>query len=379
MAAPTHATTSTAHPAGDDAPVRRAAFWRTLLFAGVVVAAGHAIERVKSYSLGEVPGIAHGSYGISLSRVPPKDDGAFRVLLMGNSVYQRSGVCENFRAFAEAEGRPIEFLNLSQIAANVSDYAVQLGWALGQGAEPDAVLMSFGSFTFSDLGFTFNTSADDVAYDPRVVGFVPDAFYGRHFDNTAIAESVIDVAAPLRRMDTVLQYQANEAVKGLTTSAGVEIGWLTRTLPLPKLNHVANEVGAVTRRGRFHPGQAWLNRPFKDDAAQTFSEVLGMVEASGAAVFLLRQQCKYWPISDDAARLVASELERARAVPIGYVDFEDQWDPDTFLDVIHPAEDQKAAYAREHYDAFIRFLEGEGYGDRIAPRQPPTTPDRDAG
>lgn len=355
----------------EDRSARRTAFWSVLLLIALIVGAGHLIEHLRSYQLTETPGIEQGSYGIALTRVPPKEPGTFRVLLLGNSVYQRSNVCPNFRDFARAEGRPIEFINLAQIGSNISDYQFQLAWALAQNPErenkPDAVLVSLGSFTFSNLGFEFNSSSDEIAYDPRVVRVVPSEAYERHFTTTEEANHIIDLIAPLRRSDTILQHDLYQGAEAALASAGADVSWFTDTLPLPRLNLMGNQFDLERRRGRFHPGMAWLNRPFKDDAPQTFSEVLSMIEKTGAGIFILRQPCKHFPISEDATELIANELATPRAVPIDYVDLEREWNRDSFMDTIHPREENQTAYAREHYDLFIRFLERSGYADRIAP------------
>ncbi len=343
-----------------DRRVRRVAFcWTLLLVLGVIVG-GHWIERAKSYSLGDVDLIQHGGYGLSLVRLPEKKDDVFRVLMLGNSVYQGSHVGKNFRLFAEQEGRAIEFLNLAQTGANISDYPLALGWALSQDDGPDAVIVSLGSFTFSDLGFMFNTDAHQIAYEPGVRAVVPRSFYDRHFDRTDAVNRLINVASPLRRLDTPLQYEADKWTQKKMLDAGMDVSWLASTLPLPRLNLVLNEFQVDRRRGVQPEGAAWLNRPFKDDAQETFDELLGMIEASGAAMFVIRQECREYPISEGALRLVEESMDREWSVPAVFVDFESRWESELFMDQIHPVGEYLVGYARGHYDRFFEFLDHEG-------------------
>ncbi len=348
-----------------DRKVRGIAFWRTLLFVLGIVLVGQWVERSRSYSLADVSEIKHGGYGLSLAKIPERQEGTFRVLMLGNSVYQGSHVGRNFRKFAEQEGRAIEFLNLAQTGANISDYPLALGWALSQDSKPDAVIVSLGSFTFSDLGFLFNTDAHQLAYEPGVRAVVPGSFYERHFDRTDAANGLINVASPLRRLDTPLQYEADKAaLKGLK-DAGYDASWLASELPLPKLNLVLNEFADDRKRGLQPEGAAWLNRPFKDDARETFEELLAMIERSGAAIFVIRQECREYPISGEALDLVTGAMDREWGVPVTFVDYESRWDDELFMDQIHPVRDYLEGYARGHYDEFIGFLDRVGLGDRI--------------
>ncbi|USN99890.1 MAG: hypothetical protein H6810_04285 [Phycisphaeraceae bacterium] len=347
--------------------VRNAAFWRTVALAVVVIVASHVIERRMSYSLADKPMIVHGGYGLSLARIPPKRPGTFRVLMLGNSVYQKCGICQQYRADAEAEHRPIEFINLAQIGASINDYPLELGWALAQDARPDAVIVSLGSFTFSDLGFTFNTDADQIAYVPSVHRLIPESFYERNFDRTAAVQRTISAIAPLRRIDTILQYDATQAIQMDLKERGVDIAWLTGTLPLPRLNLVVNQFDADRRRGRRPEGEAWLARPFKPDADQTFNELLDMIDHAGVPAFVIRQQCGHKPISEQALALIEEAVSRPRAVPVGFVDLEHLWTPDDFGDDIHPTREHAPAYTRSHYDAFIRFIESTASAAAIAP------------
>ena len=356
----------------EDRRVRTTAFWRTLVFVALVVGAGHVLERWMSYSLADKPAIMHGGYGLSLARIPPKQPGTFRVLILGNSVYQKGGVVPELRRIVEADGRPIEFINLAQIGSSVSDYPLALGWALAQDAKPDAVLVTLGSFTFSDLGFMFNTDAHQVAYNPGVRAVVPHSFYERHFDRTDAVQRTISAIAPLRRLDTILQYEATQSIKDGLAEDGVDITWLTGTLPLPRLNLVVNQFDADRRRGRRPEGEAWLARPFKPDAAETFGEVLDMIETAGVPAFVIRQQCSRKPISEEALTLVETVVAEPRDVPVGFADFEALWSRDNFGDDIHPTRPHIPVYARGHYDAFIDFLVSAGRGDAIAPRIPET-------
>src|SRR5690606_12272534 len=111
----------------------------------------------------------------------------------------------------------------------------------------------------------FNTENERFAFEPRIIANLPADFYRRHFDYASAVEAGVDVLFPLRGLDGPIQVSAvQQQVPDL----------LQRTLLFPRLNRMANGFRAYAARGEYHPGAAWLNRPLREDYAQTFDELL---------------------------------------------------------------------------------------------------------
>lgn len=334
---------------------------RRWLFA-LVLAAGvlfYALNRVvkerETYDAVHQVAMPYDAYGLALARIGPKEPGKLRVVLIGNSAYQMWPVAHALHERAVHDPRGIEMINLAQAGSGIADHVVHCAFALAQDPKPDLVVLTVGSFSFGNMGFKFNTECPSVPFEPRVAKWLPPAFYRWQYDSHSAADAAVGAALPLKQVEPIVRFRLFRDWSKSSDLMKNWIGLLQRRLQLPSMNRIAAEFDAARRRGVYHEGAAWLERPLRPDFAARCDEILAMLDHQGIPVLVIREPCMHYPMSD-AVTPYLQGLE-ARWPGVRFVDLEAEWRKENFMDQIHPLQDYAPTYAERHYKLMMEELD----------------------
>jgi hypothetical protein len=324
-----------------DASLRRRVFWAVLAGSLLLVAASHASARWFAYPLEPGEPLVHGGYGLGLAAPAPAGE-APRVVLLGNSVYQREDTPRLMQRLAALRGQPLELLNLAQVGSGLEDYLVQAAWTAD---EPrDLTVVCLGYVSVCETTPRLRTDAAQYACDPRVAGRLPLSFYRRNFTASGAAASASAALLPHQRIDPILRYQLRE-------SALARPAFLYDRLRFPTLNLGRNRINTRFLRGEAS-GFDWWSRPPEQGWRAACDELLALLGELGP-VLLVWQEARPGPYPVD---VVPSLQEVARAHGATFVDLSAAWSPERFRDPIHPTHEERPRQALRHLEAILAAL-----------------------
>ena len=349
----------TARAEFQDRAVRVRVFYSLLALACLAVAAAHLLQAHYSYALNDADAdgqpvsrpLRHGSFGSYLADLNPDSErpGYHPIVLLGNSVYQGCGIPERMQDLANARGEHIEFLNLAQTGSGIHDHFAQMLKALR--ARPELLVVAFINLAFTTQYAQtrlprFRTDADQALFDPDVVRQVPASFLHREFTIATASESIVSTFFPFKRVDPIVRLDVD---KWLYWRFVELLAWdpvvIRMLFHLPSFNLVQDWVVSGDLRARdTTPAQ-----PYPELEA-IVTEFLTVCAANGVPVLFLRQESSATLTPDvmPAIRRVSAAFPRVRVV-----DLQKEFRAQRYIDQVHPAPAERAAYAERHHDAIL--------------------------
>jgi hypothetical protein len=359
VGAPATATEPASAPLPDRA-LRQRLFYSLLLLTLAAVWASHRLETVYAYELnatdpvsGELQSrtLQHGSFGAYLADPEPAAAHLTRhpVVLLGNSIYHACGIAARMQRMANADGDGIEFVNLAQTGSGIHDYFAQMIKSLR--FRPQLLVVTFINLAFTpDFAGTklprFRTDADQMLFDRDVIGDVPVSFLHRELTFAEATDSFVSSLFPFKRLDLIVHFDVDFWLYRRCLDLGIDPVMLRVLFPLPTINLTQDWLG----RPIAHPVGNADAQPYPDLQA-IVTEFLGVCRAHDIPVLFVRQES-----SETLRPDVVPELRRiCAAFPrVQVVDLQPLFRPEDYVDQVHPAETERDAYAKRHYEVIRR-------------------------
>lgn len=342
-----------------DQRVRGIVFWVLLLSASLALWSAHRLQAAYEHPLnGTDPTtgkpvsrtVPTGSFGAFLPqpRVPAGPER--RIVLLGNSVYQACEIVERMQRLANDGGEPIEFVNLAQTGSGMHDHLARLPNALQ--FSPCLVVVAFVNLAFTaDFGSMrlprFRTDADQMVFDLDAIGRLPLSFLRREFTTATAAASLVSSVFPYKRLDPLIRLDVDRWLYWrLQGEFGFDPVAVRVLFPVPTLNMVGDWIASQSG----WTGAQDHATPYPELPA-LMDEFLQISATQGVPVLFLRQESStaYRPDVMPAVRQACAPHPAARVV-----DLQSAFVADRYLDLVHPAEVERDAYARRHYDAILQ-------------------------
>jgi hypothetical protein len=335
-------------------------FYSLLLLALGAVWASHRLETAYAYELnatdpasGELQSrnLQHGSFGAYLAGPEPAAARPARhpVVLLGNSIYQGCRIAARMQRLANADGDGIEFVNLAQTGSGIHDYFAQMIKSLR--FRPELLVVTFINLAFTpDFAGTrlprFRTDADQMLFDPDVIGELPISFLHRELTFADATDSFVSTLFPFKRLDLIVRLDVDIWLYWRCHDLGIDPVVLRVLFPLPTFNRTQDWLG----RPIAHPVGNADAQPYPDLQA-IVTEFLGVCRAHDIPVLFLRQESSATVHPD-----VVPELRRiCAAFPrVQVEDLQALFRPEGYVDQVHPAEPERDAYAKRHYEVIRR-------------------------
>jgi hypothetical protein len=270
-------------------------------------------------------------------------------VLLGNSIYQSCQIGARIQRMANADGDGFEFVNLAQTGAGIHDYFAQMIKSLR--FRPELLVVTFINLAFTpDFAGTklprFRTDADQMLFDRDVIGEVPVSFLHRELTFADATDSFVSSLFPFKRLDLIVRPDVDIWLWLRCLDRGIDPAVLRVLFPLPTLNLTQEWLG----RPIVHPVGNADAQPYPDLQA-IVTEFLEVCRAHGVPVLFLRQES-----SETVHPDVVPELRRiCAAFPrVRVVDLQPLFRPEGYVDQVHPAEPEREAYAKRHYEVIRR-------------------------
>ena len=326
-----------------DAKLTRKLFWIVAFLGCLIIVLGHVIEYLGRFSPLETGVMKFGTYGIYLVQIPPKEalNGRNSVILLGNSVYQYSGVTLEMQKIADKSNSNIQFVNLAQVSSSIYDYLIQSAKAVN--AHPDLVVININQVTYNQKP-KFKTDAEQIAFDRDIRKVLPLSFYLRHFTYQSALSSMISSLMPLKRVDSIVRWEFKLRDK--------LPAWFFSWVSYPFLNTAMELAEANPSRNTIQRTDLPSMELAEIIAAQ--KELLNIYQKHRIPLLFINQETSggFDPAVLEAIKELISNDGNAILV-----DYQSYWNEDQFLDFIHPLDRDIEPYAQRHFRAVINAMD----------------------
>ena len=328
-----------------DGQQRRNIIWITFTIAFVTILSGFIIERALSYDLRTYPSLKFGHFGFQLAQIPSKKEIGNKksIVLLGNSVYQYNNIPKYMQQITNELNNPIVFMNMAQVSSSIYDYLAHAARIVNTHPDMVVICMNEGTFSFDPR---FKTDSDQIVFNPDVLKNLSAAFYFRYFTYQTATETALSTVIPLKRVDSILRYTF-----GLRQWLPA---WFLNGLSYPyDMNIPAHcNVKAIQ--------MTELKKTAGEEKFIVLQEVLGIFQKYKIPVLFIWQEASVQGDPVLYARIKKIIEGSDNAI---FVDLTSYWSKGTFIDTIHPNQEEEPRYAFRHYlvaSKALSFFEHKG-------------------
>ncbi len=312
--------------------LRNRIFWTALTIAFMTISSGFIVENGFNYSLLTYPGIKFGSYGFQLAQIPSREQLGNKklVILLGNSVYQYNDIPKYMQGIADELNAPVAFMNMAQIASTIYDYLAQAAKIVNWHPDMVVICMNEGTFSFDPR---FKTDSDQIVFDPEVLKNMPASFYFRYFNYNTAVECALSTPIPLKRIDPLIRY--NFRLYHLLPE------WFLKWLSYP------NDVNSKMRGNIKAIQMTQLEKSTGEEKFIVLREVLDIFQEHRVPVLFIWQEARQsgdFGVEYETIKDIIQSRNNAL-----FADLTSYWNKETFVDTIHPNQQEEPRYAVRHY------------------------------